>query len=440
MRHYAQQNTGSGRIITALLLLLGMGALIIMMLQNRDVPPEKMAIPTIRPTVLAELPTRTATVTASPSATTTATVTATQTQTQTATLTLSPTVIPPSETPAETPFNTFTPLPTPPCQTIVVNESGAFIRNGPGIGYAAIETVPQHVIFEVLGFLQDGDGRVWYNIRLLDGTPGWISSGVSEILRENMCSELAQAPTIPPTPIPVTNTPNPNSISLYPTRDATPFCGDGVCNPGESSAVCSVDCPFSGGSGLIPNDRTPMPYEITQTSAPAYVPDTSSPSGGQNTARTPIGHDNPGSGGGEQGVPFSCDIATGVTVSECVALSSLYLSTNGQNWLNNSNWMTNRNVCSWYGVSCNPCALTGGNCIGSSVYVLYLANNNLQGPIPANLGSLPNLLIMHLENNNLTGIVPQELTNLTQLRTLCLHGNPNLDTTLPPPLDTIGCR
>ncbi|MBZ0305427.1 MAG: SH3 domain-containing protein, partial [Anaerolineae bacterium] len=167
MRRY--ENPGSGRLMTSLLVLLGAGAVIVMLLQNRDVPPEKMAVvPTIRPTLLADLPTETATVTLTASATTTTTPTLTPTLTETPV----PTVIPPSETPgepSETAFQTFTPLPTPPCQTIVVNGSGAFVRSGPGVSYEALESVPQNIIFEVMGFLQAQDGLTWYNIKLLDG-------------------------------------------------------------------------------------------------------------------------------------------------------------------------------------------------------------------------------------------------------------------------------
>ncbi len=449
MRPLRDRQSGSSRLSSAMLLLLGIGAVVVFLLQNREQSGEQIPVPTVRPTLLAELPSETPSITASPSATPSLTWTVTPTETASIPPTPSVTLFPtrtalPTHTsePTASPFLTFTPLPPPVCETIVIQEHGAFVRSGPGTDYAPMESVPQNAIFEVMGYHSAGDGTVWYNIQLQEGASGWISQAVSEILRDEACNELAQAPTVPPTPIPVTQPPNQNSVSVYPTSNATPFCGDKVCQASESWAVCSLDCTRSSSDGAIPNDRTPFPYEQTPSPQPFYTPQFSGnpiDSPGTSPRSTPVTNPNPGGGNGG-GIPFSCEMAQGVSVEECVALSSLYLGTNGQSWTNNSNWLTNLNVCAWYGVSCNACAASGGSCMGNSVYVLYLVNNNLQGQIPPNLGNLPNLQILNLGNNNLTGSVPTELSRLTQLKTLCLYGNPSLETTLPPPLDTLGCR
>ena len=54
---------------------------------------------------------------------------------------------------------------------------------------------------------------------------------------------------------------------------------------------------------------------------------------------------------------------------------------------------------------------------------LYLANNQLTGPVPSELGRLTNLYTLNLANNRLTGPIPSELGKLTNLYYLNLGGN-----------------
>ena len=51
------------------------------------------------------------------------------------------------------------------------------------------------------------------------------------------------------------------------------------------------------------------------------------------------------------------------------------------------------------------------------------AQNGLQGPLGADLGNLPELIVANLSNNRLTGAIPRNLGNLGKLQTLDLHGN-----------------
>ena len=60
-------------------------------------------------------------------------------------------------------------------------------------------------------------------------------------------------------------------------------------------------------------------------------------------------------------------------------------------------------------------------------------NNNLTGPIPAELGALTNLELLHLWGNNLTGPIPPELGRLSNLDVLTLYNN-NLTGPIPPEL------
>ncbi|NDY94358.1 VWA domain-containing protein, partial [Wenzhouxiangella limi] len=63
---------------------------------------------------------------------------------------------------------------------------------------------------------------------------------------------------------------------------------------------------------------------------------------------------------------------------------------------------------------------------------LWLSNNQLGGPIPPELGELTNATQIDLERNNLSGPVPMELGNLdTNLEFLGLAQNPSLTGTIP---------
>jgi hypothetical protein len=54
---------------------------------------------------------------------------------------------------------------------------------------------------------------------------------------------------------------------------------------------------------------------------------------------------------------------------------------------------------------------------------LWLGNNQLSGPIPAELGNLTNLIALGLRNNHLSGPIPAELGALTNLTKLSLNIN-----------------
>ena len=110
---------------------------------------------------------------------------------------------------------------------------------------------------------------------------------------------------------------------------------------------------------------------------------------------------------------FDCDSVTDVSIAECEALVSLYNSTNGDEWTNNTNWLGTTNVSEWYGVD-----VESNNVIG-----LYLNNNNLRGSLSSRLGNLVELKRLHLESNFLIGEIPPQLGNLGKLEILFLSGN-----------------
>ena len=144
------------------------------------------------------------------------------------------------------------------------------------------------------------------------------------------------------------------------------------------------------------------------------------------------------------------------------ALMSLYASTNGDNWTNNTGWKegsegTSCDPCAdgWYGVICdtdNRVATLdldgtvnkgylvldginqeGGNQLNgtippeigelSNLQFFSLSGNELSGSIPSSIGALLNLGLLNLADNQLNGFIPDELYNLNGLQTLLLANN-----------------
>ena len=99
-------------------------------------------------------------------------------------------------------------------------------------------------------------------------------------------------------------------------------------------------------------------------------------------------------------------------------LSALYEATDGSSWKDNRNWDTTgvptvEELLQWHGIIPADSWPMG----------LDLSNNNLSGPLPAEIGSLSALEQLKLELNPITGTLPPELGNLSQLRELGLNFN-----------------
>ncbi|MCB8924017.1 MAG: SH3 domain-containing protein [Ardenticatenaceae bacterium] len=84
---------------------------------------------------------------------------------------------------------TATPLPTVTATSVPVSLSlvrivadAANLREGPGTNFAVIDTLFENERLELLE--QTGDG-FWYQVRLEDGSTGWIGSSVAEIVQSN---------------------------------------------------------------------------------------------------------------------------------------------------------------------------------------------------------------------------------------------------------------
>ncbi len=97
---------------------------------------------------------------------------------------------------------------------------------------------------------------------------------------------------------------------------------------------------------------------------------------------------------------------------DSIALVSFYNATNGADWF--FTWDLNQPMNTWYGV------LTNGN---NRVFNLDLANNNLTGNIPPELGNLTDLEWLNLNYNQLNDTLPSTIGNLINLNYLFLNDN-----------------
>ena len=104
----------------------------------------------------------------------------------------------------------------------------------------------------------------------------------------------------------------------------------------------------------------------------------------------------------------------GDAATDRAALVALYNATDGANWHNNGNWLSSAPMGEWHGVTTDS---------DGRVTHLDLFNNQLIGGIPAELGSLTNLKYLALFFNQLTGAIPAELGSLSNLEGLYLNGN-----------------
>ena len=96
------------------------------------------------------------------------------------------------------------------------------------------------------------------------------------------------------------------------------------------------------------------------------------------------------------------------------ALVALYNATSGPNWTINTNWLTTAALSEWYGVTTD---------VDGRVTHVYLAQNELNGELPVELGDLTNLQILYLSQNMLSGAIPAALGDLTSLQQLDISQN-----------------
>ena len=106
--------------------------------------------------------------------------------------------------------------------------------------------------------------------------------------------------------------------------------------------------------------------------------------------------------------------AGNTAATDRAALVALYNATSGPNWTINTNWLTTAALSEWYGVTTD---------VDGRVTHVYLAQNELNGELPVELGDLTNLQILYLSQNMLSGAIPAALGDLTSLQQLDISQN-----------------
>jgi len=114
------------------------------------------------------------------------------------------------------------------------------------------------------------------------------------------------------------------------------------------------------------------------------------------------------------------------------SLAVLYFATDGTNWFNQANWLAPDHECSWKSqekgaTSCTVLRVTG----------IRLDSNNLQGPLPMEVGWLLDLNELILHDNQLTGSLHPTLGQLTSLQYLYLWNN-SFTGTIPNSISEMG--
>ncbi len=110
--------------------------------------------------------------------------------------------------------------------------------------------------------------------------------------------------------------------------------------------------------------------------------------------------------------PIHVNVASAL-VQDSLALVALYDSTNGENWTHKDNWLTDQPVSTWYGVKV----------IDGRVQEIELTSNNLDGPLPNELGKMTALTKFNFAHNKLSGHLPDSLVNLVHLWFMGLQKN-----------------
>ena len=160
------------------------------------------------------------------------------------------------------------------------------------------------------------------------------------------------------------------------------------------------------------SDLGDLPFCGTGPDRTASTP-TETPASSARTASTPVpsptATDAPGTA-----AATAPPAVSGSAETDREALVALYNATNGENWRNNGNWLSDAPLGEWYGVTTND---------DGRVIALVFDDNELSGEIPAELGSLSNLVTLDLNFNGLRGEIPAELGSLSNLRELWLDHN-----------------
>ena len=103
------------------------------------------------------------------------------------------------------------------------------------------------------------------------------------------------------------------------------------------------------------------------------------------------------------------------------ALATIFFATDGPNWTNRTGWLDPTDDCNWF----DSLAPFGQDiCLNTRRTTLNLADNNLVGTLPPEIGILSDLEYLVLYQNRIGGQLPSEIGLLTALRTFIVFSNP----------------
>ena len=191
-----------------------------------------------------------------------------------------------------------------------------------------------------------------------------------------------------------TNTPEPEAVLVPIPETETPLPA-----PAPSDSVVGQISTGTPTAEPI-STFTPTPeIEPTSTATPELVVEQVPPS----PTFTPEPTNTP--------VPTATPTATMVPdPPDLAALVALFNATDGPNWRRSDNWLSGRPLGDWHGVTTQN---------GRVVYI-DLHENNLDGALPPEIGTLSELIVLNLEQNEITGSIPPEIGELAKLVDLFL--------------------
>ncbi|CAB9500791.1 Leucine Rich Repeat [Seminavis robusta] len=123
-------------------------------------------------------------------------------------------------------------------------------------------------------------------------------------------------------------------------------------------------------------------------------------------------------------------------VQQRFALATLYYSTNGHKWFNQTNWLQyGTHECSWFSrhwfgdVELYMASSTAHTF--TLMYALLASANSITGSIPSEYGLLTSLVYSLLSQNRISGTLPTELAGMSALEWFYLYSN-QATGTIPP--------
>jgi len=115
-------------------------------------------------------------------------------------------------------------------------------------------------------------------------------------------------------------------------------------------------------------------------------------------------------------------IGQSVVERDSLALVAIYMSTNGDRWVNNDGWLTEM-VEFWYGVERIEEIQVGEDEFEWRVTRFEMDGNEMTGEIPPEIGALDEVERFILLRNNLVGPIPEEIGQMTRLHTMRFGNN-----------------